>query len=235
MSSKPKDDIGRYIRHFRSEHEKLREVTDKLHRKLLVVTMLGALAEGRYPKSRNPKARDAEKFVWLIEKHSEWGHATSVSVSQMTMKIEELGGVKACGISSDMTERLRAEEWREPYEQSDINGLGKDPKAEDVLPALPNEHEKKLVKAFKHSSLLYRYRCTLVHEYREPGHGFEFDQDWREPFYHTWLDGRETTELVYPTGWFLDLVPPILASLETYYTEAGINPYDSYEFGSPWR
>lgn len=238
MLSKLEDDIGQYIHHFQSEHDKLRKLPDKLHRKLLVVTMLGALAEGRYPKNRYPKARDAEKFVNLVEEHSEWVHATSVSASQLEMRIKKLGGANALGLSSDFIEKLRAADWRKPHNQSEIVGLGEDPKAEDVLPTFPNKEERKLVDEVKHSSLLYRYRCTLVHEYREPGHGFEFDQSSSVPFYHTMMnmpDRHETTELVYPTNWFLELVPPILTRLKTYYIEERVNPYDSYEFGSPWR
>jgi hypothetical protein len=48
-------------------------------------------------------------------------------------------------------------------------------------------------------------------------------------------DLGETTELVYPTGWFIELVPPILDSLAAYYVENERNPYDAYRFGSPWR
>jgi hypothetical protein len=123
---------------------------------------------------------------------------------------------------------------RRPWE---ADGLKVDPKPADLLPKLPNEWELKLVDEAKHSSLLYECRCVLVHEYRKPGHGFDFDRRYLSPYYHAvqGSSGKETIELVYPTAWFLNLLPPILDSLGAYYIANGHDPYDSYEFGSPWR
>ncbi len=236
MSSKIQDDVATYISHFRSEHEKLLRLEERLHRKLLVVAMLSALAEGRYPSVRGDKA----KFVKLIETYSDWPDATSVSVSQLEMQIKIRGGATVSGLSENFVEGLsrRHADWHDRRNRGDIPRLGIDPKPEDILPKSPTQEEKNLVEGTKHSSLLYRYRCKLVHEFREPGHGFEFDQRDASPYYHsmTELDGHsETIELVYPTQWFLDLPLPILTGLETHYIDTGTNPFDSYNFGSPWR
>jgi hypothetical protein len=60
----------------------------------------------------------------------------------------------------------------------------------------------------------------------------EWGRRHKAPYYHSMSDSkgkRRWLELVYPTGWFLYLVPM------TYYIDNGINPYDSYKFGSPWK
>ena len=153
---KLQDSIETYIGHFRTEAKRVRRLRSDLHCKVLVVTMLDALARGRYP---DPNTKNQDRFVKLVEE-------------------------------------------------------------------------------FKHSQRFYRYRCTLVHEYRQPGHGMEWGRGDKAPYYHSMMDSKgkkRWLELVYPTGWFLDLVSPLLKSLETYYTDNSINPYASYTFGSPWR
>jgi len=235
MSCKLQDDIEAYITHFRCEHEKLLCLKERLHRKLLVVAMLSALAEGRYPRVRGDKA----KFVRLIETYSDWPDATSVSVGQLEMQIKKRGDATAAGLSKNFVEGLlgRNKDWHDRRNRGAIPRPGIDPKPEDILPNSPTQEEKKLVEGTKHSSLLYLYRCKLVHEFREPGHGFEFDQRDRLPYYHSMThlnDDSETLELVYPTQWFLDLPLPILTELKAYYIEKGTNPFDSYRFGSPW-
>ncbi len=198
--------------------------------------VLSALAEGRYPSVRGDRA----KFVKLIETYSDWPDATSVSVPQLEMQIKIRGDATASGLSENFVEGLsrRHADWHDRRNRGDIPRLGIDPKPEDILPKSPTQEEKNLVEGTKHSSLLYRYRCKLVHEFREPGHGIEFDERDASPYYHGMMDtdGRgKTIELVYPTQWFLDLPLPILTGLETHYIDTGINPFNSYNFGSPWR
>jgi hypothetical protein len=232
MPTNLRADVERYIDHFRTEHGRIKTLNSALHRKLLVVTMLDALARGR-----NPDKANEDRFIRLIEGHGVWPHATSVSAPQLAMMIEDRGGPAACGVSDELFRRLCEGEWRRRNPAA-IDGLDRDPKLTDLLLTTPTKAELQLVTQAKHSSLLYAYRCTLVHEYREPGHGMEFDQRETAPYYHTMMhqgDLGETTELVYPTGWFIELVPPILDSLAAYYVENERNPYDAYRFGSPWR
>ena len=231
MSTKLQKDVAQYIAHFRAKHQKIRRLRDPLQRKLLIVTMLSALAEGRYPKVSGDKS----KFVSLIENDSDWAHATFVSISQLEMMLKKHG---ATGLSRDFVQEVSRlyTGWRKRHSPWAIVGLADDPKREDIFLAPSNKEEAKLANAAKHSSLLYTYRCKLVHEFREPGHGMEMsEQD--TPYYHSMMDSagqNRTMELVYPTTWFVGLVLPILARLEAHYVGAGINPYGSYRFGSPW-
>src|SRR5262245_45607438 len=102
MSPTLRADVTRYIDHFRSENGTLKEVAYPLYRKALVVTMRDAVARGRYPNIRG-----RNRFVSLIEEHSPWPYATSVSVSQLEMMINERGGAAACGLSDEFAKRLK--------------------------------------------------------------------------------------------------------------------------------
>jgi hypothetical protein len=232
IAMKLQDHIDTYIGHFRTEAKRVRRLRTDLYCKVLVATMLDALACGRYPNEKGNRVR----FVKLVEEYLAWPHARLISASQLLMNIEKRGGPGACGVSDEFVKRLRGGDWRRNRNSSDIDGIGTDPTVDDLSPT--TKEEKALVNEFRHSQRFYRYRCTLVHEHRKPGHGMEWGRRHKAPYYHSMSDSKgkkRWLELVYPTGWFLDLVPPVLKSLETYYTDNAINPYDSYEFGSPWR
>lgn len=232
MPSQLQKNIATYIGHFRDQHEKILLVDERLHRKLLIVSMLSALAEGRYPDLNG----DANKFVKLIEEYSDWEHATRLSISQLHMHIIKRGQTPPKLAKSFLNEVSRLyEAWRKLRNPSASVDLGDDPCSADILPSSPTDEEKNLVKKVIHSSLLYKYRSKLVHEFREPGDGFEYDERDPTPYYHSVIDNlAPPKELVYPTKWFLDLPLPILTGLESYYVSSCTNPNDSYNFGSPW-
>lgn len=213
------NDIAIYIGHFKRENSKLGQVAERLHRKMLAVTMLGALAEGRYPTVKG----DGDKFTQLIEHHSGWAYSRSISASMLAKSIATRGTIVSGALTSALSNY-----WQVGRLENITRGLTVDPTEADILPRNATDAERKLVRSFRHSSLLYTYRCKLVHEFRVPGHPHEFTDSDDEPIYRH-------DELVYPTNWLLELIPPILVSLETHYLQSATNPYDSYNFGSPWK
>jgi hypothetical protein len=209
-----RSEIHQYVGYFREAHEKIRRVDERLHRKILSVTMISTLAEGRYASGR-----DRQKFVRLIEEHSGWAQSKAVSVIQLAAVIEARGKL---GLSTAFVEKVQAF-GRDPNRTTDIFS---DPERDRLLTALSTKEETRIVNDATHASLLYMYRCKLVHEFREPGYPWEFDDDV-EPIYRF-------GELVYPVGWLLELVAALIASLEGHYLSSRTNPYDAYKFGSPW-
>lgn len=219
------EDIDTYIGHFRSEHAKLKTLEHDLHRRILGVTMLSALAEGRYP--REPES--GPQFVKLIEAYCAWPDSTSISVELLAMA-ESANPRLGAGTMDELAKRAAA--WR----TRNVRAL--DPQAVDIMPNNATPDDRKRIDQFKHSALLWVYRNKLVHEYRKPGHGMDWSND-EAPFYHSMThlgEGkRDTRELVYPATWILGLVPPVLDALERFYLLSETNPYESYKFGSPWR
>jgi hypothetical protein len=126
--------------------------------------------------------------------------------------------------------------WLKHYDPNQSLGLGNDLPASDVLLSQPTKAEEKQVNLMRHTSLLYGFRCKLVHEFREPGYGMEAFSD-ELPHYHSMTDlddSIQTIELVYPTEWFVRLPISVLKSLKTHYLNAETNPYESYDFDSLW-
>lgn len=219
------DDISTYIGHFRSEHAKLMALSDDLHKRILAVTMLSALAEGRYPSERRPGVQ----FVRLIEAYSAWSDCTSISVSSLVMA-ESRAPCLSANIMTEVVRRTAV--WRARNESR------LDPPAANIVPDNASTADRKRIDQFKHAELLWVYRNKLVHEYRKPGHGMDSPTAER-PFYHgmTHLGDirRETVELAYPVKWLIGLIPRVIDSLERHYLDSRTNPYDSYDYGSPWR
>jgi hypothetical protein len=216
-------DVDTYIGHFRREHAKLMALTDDLHKRILAVTMLSALAEGCYARERNSGAQ----FARFLETFCEWTDAVCISLTSLEMA-EEATPRLTSGTLEAIAKRAQAWRARTPR--------ALDPKLEDILPDAEGA-DRERVEQFKHSALLWVYRNKLVHEYRKPGHGMD-SPTADAPFYHgrTCLDdGTQTVELAYPVSWLVGLVPQALDRLERHYLESGTNPYHSYEFGSPWR
>ncbi len=235
MSGTDPVNISSYFEYFKDQHEKIVQVRERLHRKLLVVTFLSALAEGRYPHI----SLDREKFLTLIQEHSGWADSNRVSISQLYMST-----LNRSSTSSNLSETFiasiedRYERWIRRRNPSEVFDLNSDPEPESILSISSTTAEKKLVHDFCHLSLLYVYRCKLVHEFREPGYGFEFNESHNAPFYHSLTDlddGSTEMELVYPTQWFVNLAEQILESLEAQFTLTKTDPYAAYRFGSPWR
>ena len=89
-----------------------------------------------------------------------------------------------------------------------------------------------------HRRLLYQYRNSLLHEFRQPGHGSDL-ADTEEPHYITLGSVQRPTNpelwlLNYPREFFERLVDDGLSNLRRYLTENDLNPYESYVFGDYW-
>ena len=84
--------------------------------------------------------------------------------------------------------------------------------------------------------LFVTYRNSLVHEFRSPGHGYEFPSD--EPSYIGELKGEVGDDssvvrlLDYPVGFFKKITTKCLDNVEAYLFENEIDPYASYVFGN---
>lgn len=215
------EELELYLQYFRDQHREISCLPDPLHKKILSVTLISALAEARYLSLG--KHKDAEKFEGLIKNEAQWTHADSVNVLHLQHRIIENGIANLDSTFVSDIQRLCETLHGNPSRTID---LSEHPTASALLVKYSGEAESKLVKNSSHSRLLYLYRCKLVHEFREQGHAWEFPND-TEPIYRH-------GELVYPAAWLVNLIPTALSNLETHYRENQINPHDSYTFGSPW-
>lgn len=218
-----KDKIDRYCSHFTEKLQELSPIENPLFKKILLVTMLDALARAPFPKETSNKKR----FVDFVDKFSDWQEKYRISLPQLSLLLESKPSTP---LKNEVLKRLSF--WDKTKEVL----LSKDPECSDILYYASNE-EINLIEKFKHSILLYAYRNELVHEFRKPGYGLEYSGD-ENPYHHT--VNNKTTDLyiwetVYPVDFFMHIVKSALKALKEYLLRENINPYDSYRFGSIWN
>jgi hypothetical protein len=231
------DQVEQFIGHFERQLSKIERAEDRTFRKILIVTLLGALARGRYPQERS----DRRAFTSLIIDHSGWSDALLVTFPQLKLQIDwRTAKGEITGLNSDFRERLDARhaEWQRSLSFSEIRRSRLDPRADDLRSTAPTRHEDRLLSSCNHANLLYDYRSTLVHEFREPGYPSEMIPDGTSPYYvgTTTIDSDEQVyELVYPVQFLVSLVRDTILSLKSHYLENRIDPYAGYRFGSLWN
>jgi hypothetical protein len=169
----------------------------------------------------------------MVKEEARWEHANRVSIYQVSLSLTPQ---KSPALRDYVTT------FHAQWPEGKMPGLEADPLISDIEQNAFNEEETKLLRESTHSSLLYVYRNHLVHEFREPGHGMEMDQRDVFPYYHTLTHlpvagkrSKDTWELVYPLGFFKQIVSKSLARLKDYLTEYDLDPYSFYKFGTLWK
>src|SRR5262249_53511494 len=155
------------------------KVENRIHHKILLVTAIAALAEGRFPD-----LPDGEKFRKLVDEHGDWPDGHRVSPIQLKLHVEDRRKLlKRGGYTQPFMDAVDAQFAQMEREQSagEVRRVDQDPLPNEILPQTPTEDERRAIAKAQHFSLLYQYRSTLVHEFREPG-GFEVDQRDTVPF-----------------------------------------------------
>ncbi len=98
--------------------------------------------------------------------------------------------------------------------------------------------EKKCLKSSQHFQLFYKYRNFLVHEYREPGYGWEALADSeQDPIYQIMPSGLgrgEAIRLVYPVGFFQRIACSVIESFKVWLSQNAIDPYERVKNVSAW-
>jgi hypothetical protein len=222
------DRTEKYHSYSQDQLTSIKSLENRLHKKILLVIILDTLSRARYPFVPGVK----DRFLKMINEDAMWEHASRVSLYRVLLSLTPTMGNALRKLARESVSR-----WRE----GTMPGLEVDPLITDIEYLVSTEEEMKLLRESTHSSLLYLYRNHLVHEFREPGHGIEMDQRDTSPYYHglTHLTARrennETWELVYPLGFFMQLVLTSLNSLRHYLLKNDLDPYSFYKFGTIWK
>jgi hypothetical protein len=232
--------INRFLSHFAKVLLDIRELKSservELYREVLYVAVLDALSKSVMPL----RERNQDRFIEFLKRFCHWPDGERVSLPHVYALVM---------LNPDPAfEKLRL--WAvERYKKMGSGGLpaiSTDPKYEEVKALWPvsAEHRTPLrgvdLDALTHYRLLWAYRNSLVHELRRLGRGMDFKDD-DGPYYHGMSDLDEnsritetTIELVYPCKFLDRLCETGLGALKRYFTENGINPYESFVFGTYW-
>ncbi|MCP3940511.1 MAG: hypothetical protein GY710_03400, partial [Desulfobacteraceae bacterium] len=201
--------------------------TFSVFRKILYCTMLDTLAKAVYPNLKN---KSKARFINFIEKYCfdttwEEDYWKKISIPQLLYgteikKLTEYAKKNICTSNGSDCDEIKRE--RTILEIESTLKLSDD--------------DKKELMNFTHSNLLYKYRCTLIHEMKEPGHPWDCDKD-DYPLYFPAPHIRteeDTRELVYPVGFFAILCDTGIKNSKEYFIENKKFPYDSFDFGNSW-
>lgn len=236
-----RDEIKAYIKHFREKVERVRgyvfHAEDNLLKKNLLVTIIDAISR----VTSNPGTGNRERFTGIVSNFGGWADQSRVSAPHVEYLLRKLNSPDYENARSYIKEIIG--------KNSDgrLVRLSDDPELEDCRKVWPVPVQERVLGqlsllSFSHLNLLYAHRNSLVHEFRDPGHGMEFSNDNSSPYYHgrTLFDGSDeigqrSLELVYPMDFYFKLAETIIKNVEQYLIRNEINPYGSYQFGSSWH
>ncbi len=241
MPHDPQKDIDRFISYFKdqlSEIQSLSTKHDRLYRSLLYVTVLDTLAKSVLPKRKG----NQDRYVYYVKRFCKWKDAERVSLVHLVQLLKKN--------PDPVFEKLRI--WAlDKFSKLSVHGsrlmpISDDLDVEEVKKYWPTSKEHRIpiqgigLHSLQHCNLLYTYRNSLVHEMRLLGRGIEFDDD-TDPIYHLMsklgednkLDAS-SVELVYPWKFLQTLCDQSLETLKLYFEKNGLNPMDSFTFGSYW-
>jgi hypothetical protein len=228
------ESISQFLQFFEEKIEivKTSEFRDSnsLFKKTLYVGFIDALSK----TTAHKKKGNRDRLISFLLYFCEWKELNKISLPHLVRLLEKVPDPEFRNV------REHAYEEFDKWGSGQILDLSHDPDYEVINKLWPKEIPKPLeniqLSFLKHSNLFYKYRNSLVHELREPGYGMEFKEDKR-PFYHAMENidtGLETWELVYPLGFYEEIISTAIINLRTYYRKERIDPYKLYNFGTYW-
>lgn len=223
------DGVSRFVQYFGEVIEEVASLQPeknlRSHKKLLYVAILDGLAKAAFPDECGNKKR----FVSLLKQFSGWQYSTKVSLPHLVRMLSK----KDDPIFSRLREFVEAE--LEEWSEGDFVLLARDPDYERVKDLWPSEQksnkcrQRLTTESLQHSRLLYSFRNSLVHEFRQPGLPLE-SHDNTCPYY---ISVGETSiwALVYPVRFFEHLCRQSLDKLESHFRQRKEDPTKAFKFG----
>ena len=221
MSAPYKSEVDLFIDHFNQQVTVLHSVGGSpLHRKILYVTALDPLARAAY----GPKLGNKQRITKLIRELSGWSDCERVSLPQLQQRLRASGHYRHKlyrGVSAQVNQ----------WESGSKLGLSASPMASDLM-SLARAGDDKFISECQYAELFYTYRNNLVHEFREPGYGWDLSGKSSEPYYMSYID--KPWELVFPVRFLETLVANTLVGLKSHLIRSKIDPYKNFQFGTMW-
>ena len=242
LGKRPGEDVPNRINRYSSYFNKQINTIDAMksskdrdssimYRKSLYVCLLSSLARGRYGQEQR---KDRQHFLQLISEYSDWEERDRVSTVQLHYTLRKNKTLRAEAPESlvlRVAEKVKAMQPGNVYQVPAIDAEF-DYYSNMVCRTSPKV--KNLIFGSRMKSLLYDYRCHLVHEFRSPGYGIEMTGDGEHAYYHSYINREPGWELVFPLGLFKQICKSCVENLHRYYLAEGINPYGRYRFSSLW-
>lgn len=206
---KIEDFIGIFNKHLNFIKKTTFPQYDQLYKKIICVTIIDTIASTVYPTKGV-----GDRFCDLLSNFTDYDFWNKVSPLLLYKKYEK-NNEEIFSIFST---------WNS-FSFNDVKiGL-----IDDIDINLINSISKKKLEQFTHKSLLYKYRCSMIHEFKRPDGGCIYDKyDYKLPLYHkiSIVDSNNTSiHLTYPLGFFIDLCNNLLKDVKRHYIKDGIDPF----------
>jgi len=202
----------------------------KLFQKILFAILLDTLSIAASPAFFY---QNKTRFIRFVRSCSAWPDKDRVSSPQLLLALEKrrlIDGtiyrfvsskVKAWGVGGTLRSEV-------------------DPTMDEIVALNGSREETAAAQDNRYDLLLYAYRNSLLHEFREPGYGFDFSEE-DNASYQSMLhaSGQEARgfswQLSFPLLFFRRLCLSSIWGLHILLTKEGRDPYEAYPFGSRWQ
>ncbi len=221
-----RDDIDKYITYFRNKTSEIARIPAlPIFKKILYLVEIDTLSRAAYSSVSGNKNR----VMKFLNECSNWQEKDRVSAVQLKLSLKN-NGTRSGALFDLADKRMRSWNYGSLIKPSQDLTL-------EEIQDLATANVLKLVDEARYVKLIYKYRNTLIHEFREPGSGMDLGTDSATPYYLA-MDhhstGESSWELVFPLKFLENLCESCINGLERYLLANNQNPYSAYEFGTIW-
>jgi hypothetical protein len=228
---------------------------NKMHQsinaKILLCSIFDSLSKSRFPSG----IKNGDRYKKTVVECTDWCDCERISLLHLVRAFEVSGTIPP---AFEPLRKWASDEFvkRFPTTKRLIgchSPVRKDPLLSEVQKYWPTDKINFLgvkvnvrLEHFQHKHLLWLYRNSLVHEYRTPGRGSERTARLEtDPYYQEVSNISELSpdfgmkftnrwELVYPTGFFLQVARSALSSIAEFHKQKNTSPFAAYSEGTYW-
>lgn len=198
----------------------------RLFRKTLFVALLDCISEIRFNSKwcREPPKGNKQRFVELVRQHGGWAEGDLVSGPVLANRLKVAG--KEGQLLQLVEERLAA--FNPLCDDGGVHPLGRwDFSKESLIKVSSSREEEKAISQSTHLEMLYTYRNTLIHEFRERDGGWDVMAERSgERGCYIAFHGEARLRPVYQLELFQGLASKVIDGLEAFLFDKGIDPFD---------
>lgn len=230
------EDIDGFIEYFREQNREIATLeANPIFRKILYLIEIDSLSRAAFPGLNGNRKR----IVKFIDDCSNWPDKDRVSAVQLKVYLKE-EGIQSSQLCNFVNEHINSWDSGSPptYKVFPTQDLTLQETEKRMT-----KQESRYVSKASYKELLYTYRNYLLHEFREPGNvrdpAIDLGSNCHTPYYRDTENSDPSSrgnswELQFPVQFLCKLCADSINGLKEYLLKNGLNPYDSYKFGSNW-
>ena len=224
--------IDRFFGQVSDAQAKAEELEPTFFGRIVLISLLDALSRCAHPNLKGNRSR----FVALIDDYSQWNLASTYSLRQLSLRLNDVTNQSAYPGFHDLEQEIRNRMQSWPAPGAVVFPGDTDPTLSD-LGSILTPQLKTLIEPVRYPSLLWRLRNYVIHEVRNPGKAVDFEVDIPSPYYHsfTHADGiKKTWELYFPNELLSHLLTNCTNNLNSKMRRDDIDPWLAFPYDPKW-